>query len=235
MALGATQGGIPSPPEDGASEVGAAAVVVAGASLAVGDPEPSFPDSSRSRCLRSALRAALPWSGSVPGLSAFLSAVLFAVLLRALSDFVAAAVGLEDGEAASLAVADGLVAPVVLVGPEPDGPGLSGPVEPDWALSGWGEGFLVGFGVGLGDGEGDDAWTAGATPGADLVALPFQDMATDPPSGTLSASTPWLEYVQLPDFPSDHHKPQYASVGGVFTHGSSAGTGLPSTRHTNPG
>ncbi len=92
----------------------------------------------------------------------------------------------------------------------------------------------MGFGVGLGDGEGDAAaWTAGATPGADLVALPFQDSATDPPSGTLSASTPWLEYVQLPDFPSDHHRPQYASVGGVFTHGSSAG--LPSTRHTNPG
>ena len=49
MALGATQGGIPSPPEDGASEVGAAAVVVAGASLAVGDSEPSFTDSSLSR------------------------------------------------------------------------------------------------------------------------------------------------------------------------------------------
>ncbi len=112
MALGATQVGIPSPPEDGGSEVGAAAVVVAGASLAAGDSERSFACSSRSRCFRSALRAALPWSGSVPGLSPALSPVLFAVLLRALSPFVAAAVGLEDGEAESLAVADGLVAPV---------------------------------------------------------------------------------------------------------------------------
>ena len=94
----------------------------------------------------------------------------------------------------------------------------------------------MGFGVGLGDVEGDAAsWTAGATPGADLLELPFQDSATDPPSGTLSASTPWLEYVQLPDFPSDHHTPQYASVGGVFTHGSWSSAGLPSTRHTNPG
>jgi hypothetical protein len=49
MALGATQGGIPSPPEDGASEVGAAAVVVAGALLAVGDSAPSLTDSSRAR------------------------------------------------------------------------------------------------------------------------------------------------------------------------------------------
>ena len=48
------------------------------------------------------------------------------------------------------------------------------------------------------------------------MALPFEDMATDPPSGTLSASTPWLEYVQLPT-PSDHQRPQYASVGEVFT------------------
>lgn len=197
MALGATQGGIPSPPEEGASEVGATAVVAAGASLAVGDSEPSSTDSSRSRCFGSALRAALLWSGSVPGLSPALSPalspVLSALLLRALSAFVAAAVGLEDEEAESLAVADGLVAPLALVGPEPDGPGLSGAVEPDWSPFGCAEGFLVGFGVGLGDGEDDDAWTAGATPGADLVALPFQDIATEPPSGTLSASTPWLE------------------------------------------
>ena len=93
-------GGIPSPPEDGASEVGGAAVVVAGASLAAGDAEGSLARSSRSRCFRSALPAPCP--GRVPAPACRLPCPRpCSPSCSALSAFVAAAVGLEDGEAES--------------------------------------------------------------------------------------------------------------------------------------
>jgi hypothetical protein len=58
-------------------------------------------------------------------------------------------------------------------------------------------------------------------------------MPTYPPSGTFNELAPWEEYDHLPDLPSDHHSDQYASAGGVFTHGSS--TGLSSMRQMKPG
>jgi len=73
----------------------------------------------------------------------------------------------------------------------------------------------------------------GAVPGGRRLWLPCQEKATKPPFGTFSDPAPVLAYVQRPDLPSDFHSDQYASGGGVFTHGSLAG--LPETRQTNPG
>ena len=53
-----------------------------------------------------------------------------------------------------------------------------------------GDGWAVGFGVGFGFGVVDEAWAGGVVPGGDLVELPFQEKATEPPAGILSESTP---------------------------------------------
>jgi hypothetical protein len=214
MAIGATQAGIPSAPDDGGSEVGAAAVLVSGASLALGDPEGTLPRSSRSRssrfrsAFRSCLSRAFVWSpGASPGSLAAWSRSLS--LASSLAWSLALSPGLAPGLAPVALLGDGVAEPPAvpdgLVGAEPDALWPPPPDEPDEPPPGWGEGCFVGFGVGEGDGL---ACLAGATPGADLEELPFQEKATDPPSGTLSESTPWLAYVQLPDFPSDHHRPQ---------------------------
>ena len=80
------------------------------------------------------------------------------------------------------------------------------------------DGFADGLGWGFGLGFGDDAAAClgGAWPGWLRAVLPFQENATEPPSGIRCEPAPALAEVHEPDVPFDHHRPQYAAAGGVF-------------------
>jgi hypothetical protein len=85
------------------------------------------------------------------------------------------------------------VAAAVPPAPEaPEAPVVPPAVVPEVALGlePLGDGWAVGFGFGFGDGVVDEAWAGGVLPGGDLVELPFQEKATEPPAGILSESTP---------------------------------------------
>ncbi len=123
------------------------------------------------------------------------------------------------------------------VPPVPPSPPLLLPSDPE-------PGLLVGreppLGEEVGSGDGLDvgvrSCTGAATPGGTTPLDPrscCHDQPTDPPAGTTSPPTPEVEKVHEPEVPLDHHRPQYAFSGEVFTHGSVAG--VPFTRHTKPG
>jgi hypothetical protein len=100
--------------------------------------------------------------------------------------------------------------------------GWSGPSPPPLFGGGW-----LGSGVGAGFG-----WLGLALGGA-VPDSPSHENATIPPSGMFRDPAPSELNVQLEASPSDHHSPQKASAGAVFTHGSLVGT--PLTRQTKPG
>jgi hypothetical protein len=110
-----------------------------------------------------------------------------------------------------------------------DGVGVADAADP---LAGFRVGFLVDTVVDppVGDGLSDGCGFAGDTAGRRWVEVLCQANATNPPSGTLSASTLTLEYTQFPDVPSDQNRPQYASAGGIVAQ--FASVGRPSTLQT---
>jgi hypothetical protein len=75
-----------------------------------------------------------------------------------------------------------------------------------------------------------DVPPGGVTRGLACRDWPCHERATDPPAGTFSEVTPVAEYFHSPDFPSDHHRDQYAFAGGVR---GQVWSGAPSTWHTN--